>query len=118
MASQNYRDLRVWQKAVDFVCDIYKETRTFPADERFGLISQMRRCAVSIPSNIAEGQGRASAPEFIRFLRIAYGSLRELETQLIISQRLGFISEKLSQELMADAATIGKLLNGLIRSKQ
>jgi len=91
MSSTSHTDLIVWQKAMDFVVGIYALTDTFPSKEQFGLISQMRRAAVSIPSNIAEGRRRGTGPEFQRFLSIAYGSGAELETQYEIASRLGYI---------------------------
>ena len=105
MQVHNFRDLKVWQLSINAVVDIYKITSEFPADEKFGLISQIRRCAVSIPSNIAEGSGRGSNKDFARFLGIALASSYELETQLIISNRLdiilidslNFLSEKLQE---------------------
>ena len=87
MASKNYRDLIAWHKAVDLVEELYKLTRDFPKEEAYALTSQMRRAAVSIPSNIAEGEGRRSGNEFGHFLSIAHGSLRELETQIMIARR-------------------------------
>ncbi len=100
---RKYKDLVIWQKSVDLATSIYKITTLFPSEEKYGLISQMRRCSVSIPSNIAEGAGRSSDKEFSRFLKIAYGSAYELETQMIISMKLEFIQtndfEILSKEL-------------------
>jgi len=90
---KSFKDLDVWNKGIEFVAEIYKLTSRFPKDELYGLVSQMRRAAVSIPSNIAEGQGRRNAKEFIQFLYIAKGSLAEIETQLIICERLGLISD-------------------------
>jgi four helix bundle protein len=98
MGARSYRDLTVWQKAIGLVELVYKETSSFPPDESYGLCNQMRRCAVSIPSNIAEGQGRNSHKEFKRFLRIALGSLAELDTQLEISLRLGYVDEDAKKE--------------------
>jgi four helix bundle protein len=105
MQVHNFRDLKVWQLSIVAVVDIYKVTLEFPNEEKFGLISQIRRCAVSIPSNIAEGSGRGSNKDFARFLGIALASSYELETQLIISSRLGimsinslnFVTEKLQE---------------------
>ena len=91
MSKASYQDLIVWQRSVDLGIEIYKVTEYFPADERFGLISQMRRAAVSIPSNIAEGKYRRSSKEFAKFLHIAFGSGAELETQLLFSLRLGYL---------------------------
>ena len=86
----NYKDLLVYQKSLDLVEMIYRETKSFPTEEKFGLISQLRRCAVSLPCNIAEGAGRKGAKEFIHFLYIALGSLNEMETQMEISKRLKY----------------------------
>jgi four helix bundle protein len=87
--SRSYRDLDVWKLAIDFVKKVYQTTNSFPPAENYGLINQIRRAAVSIPSNIAEGQGRNSSKEFKQFLAISLGSLAELETQLIIAQEIG-----------------------------
>src|SRR5436305_7707459 len=90
MPGRNYQDLIVWQRAMDLVVAVYRFTAALPKQETYGLVSQMRRASVSIPSNIAEGQGRGGSPEFVRFLHIAHGSLRELETQVFICDRLGY----------------------------
>lgn len=90
--NHNYRNLTIWQKAIDLCVVIYQLTSKFPDNEKFGLVSQMRRCSVSIPSNIAEGAGRNSDKEFVHFLAISKGSGNELETQLMISFKLGFIT--------------------------
>lgn len=117
MSKASYQDLKVWQKSVDFGLAIYQLTDSFPVTERYGLISQMRRSAVSIPSNIAEGRYRRSAKEFANYLHIAFGSGAELETQLLFSVRLGYIS-KIQYQIASDALTeIMKMLNGLIASK-
>ena len=113
---ESYRDLIVWQKSMDFVVAIYRETDAWPQQEKFGLVHQLRRSAVSIPSNIAEGQGRRSDREFVRFLRIAHGSLREAETQVTIGQRLGYGSIANEERLFERTGEIGRLLQGLIRS--
>ena len=89
----SFKDLEVWKRGIDLVEDVYSLTAKFPANEQFGLASQMRRSAISIPSNISEGQGRKNAKEFIQFLYIAKGSLAEIETQLIICERLRFIAD-------------------------
>ncbi|MGC4031109.1 MAG: four helix bundle protein [Tepidisphaeraceae bacterium] len=114
---KNYRDLIVWQRAMDLAEAVYTLTRQMPADERFGLTSQMRRASVSVPSNIAEGEGRTSDGDFVRFLQIAHGSLRELETQLELCHRLGFVDEEIepTRKLTAE---VGRLINGLIRAKR
>ncbi|MDH3324485.1 MAG: four helix bundle protein [Candidatus Peregrinibacteria bacterium] len=95
-----FQDLQIWQKGMAIVKIVYQETRNFPTEEKFGLVSQMRRCAVSIPSNIAEGNARKSSKELKQFIVIARGSLAELETQVIIAEDLGFLNnEKLKLEI-------------------
>ena len=114
----DYRDLVVWQKAMDLVVHLYTATATFPPEERFGLVAQMRRAAVSVPSNIAEGQGRrTSDDEFVRFLKIARGSLAELETQVELSIRLNFLETPQASALQSSADEVGRLLSGLMKSK-
>jgi four helix bundle protein len=113
---KNYRDLETWQKAIDLVEEVYEETKDFPKEEIYGLRNQIRRAAVSIPSNIAEGQGRESTKDFLRHLSIAYGSLCETETQLVIACRLGYINANASEKLMKRAGEVGRLINGLMRS--
>ena len=108
---RSYRDLVAWKKAMDLVERVYVCTADWPSSEKYGLISQIRRAAVSVPSNIAEGQGRQSPREFLHHLSIAYGSLMEVETQLLIGERLGYIPPGLSSD--AQAAEVGRLLNGL-----
>ena len=115
-AVRSYRDLAIWKRATETCVQLYEVTKAFPADERFGLVTQMRRSAVSIPSNIAEGFGRGSAAEYVRFLRIAKGSLNELETQVTIATRLGFIAPGSGDELLEDLGEIGRMVGGLIRS--
>jgi len=88
---KNYKELKVWQKSYELCLTIYKITKEFPSDERYSLTQQIRRCAVSVPSNIAEGYGRKSTPEYVRFLYIAYGSICELETQILLAGDLGYI---------------------------
>jgi four helix bundle protein len=113
MAVQNYRDLIAWQKAMELVRLIYSLTKEFPRDEMFGLTSQIRRAAVSVPSNIAEGQGRNSTREFIRHLSISHGSLREIETQNLIAEMQGYISADDSRNVMTSCSEVGRLINGL-----
>lgn len=113
---KSYRDLVVWQKAMDLVTAVYRVTSGFPREEIYGLTSQLRRAAVSIPSNIAEGQGRYGAAEFRHFLRQANGSLMELETQLLIAERLQYITSEDARKLLGEAAEVGKILNGLMAS--
>lgn len=116
MASKNYRDLIAWQRAMELVEKVYKATREFPKEEVYALTSQMRRAAVSIPSNIAEGEGRRSGNEFSHFLSIAYGSLRELETQILIAQRLSYLDDEQVQTLFSMTEEVGRLINGLVNS--
>ena len=113
---QSYRELVAWQKAMALVAEIYKATRDFPRDEVYGLTSQLRRAAVSIPSNIAEGQARFSSREFHHFLAVARGSLVEVETQILIAGNLGYLPPNRSVELLDKAAELGRILNGLIAS--
>jgi four helix bundle protein len=112
----SYRDLVVWQKAVELVTAIYAATSSFPKHEIFGLTSQLRRCSVSVPSNIAEGQGRATKGEFIQFLSHARGSLFELETQVCIATKLGYLSPENSRILEKQAEEVARILNGLLTS--
>ena len=116
MEIRSYRDLEVWQKAMDLVTDCYRVTQNFPRSEIYGLSSQLQRAAVSIPANIAEGQGRQHRQEFIYYLSIAYGSLMELETHLQIAQRLGYIETTEIESLLNVCNQVGRLLNGLLRS--
>ena len=111
-----HEDLIVWQKGMRLVKEIYNEVKAFPADEKFGLISQMRRSAVSIPSNIAEGHGRKSTKAYINHLSIAFGSLMELETLLKISNELTYLSKAKLTELLTQSHEIGRMLNGLMTS--
>src|SRR6266850_1089288 len=100
MKVRNYQELIVWQKAMDLVVEVYTISKTFPREEIYGLTSQLRRAAVSVPSNIAEGQGRRTTADFLRHLSISYGSLREVETQILIAQRLKYlVQEKVEQVL-------------------
>ena len=112
----NYKDLIVWQKAVELVTEIYRATQRFPKEEMYGLTSQMRRAAVSVPSNIAEGQSRLTKGEFRQALGIAKGSLMELETQLAISQNLGYLTPAETQPLQERLNEVARLLNGLLNS--
>ena len=111
---QSYRDLIAWQKAMELVTEIYRATHRFPKEELFGLMSQLRRAAVSIPSNIAEGKGRLSKGEFRQFLGNARGSLAELETQILIARNLDYLDEAETNRLLAMVEEVGKILNGLI----
>jgi four helix bundle protein len=114
---KSFKEFVVWQKSVILCKKIYKETESFPKTEMYGLTSQMRRSSVSIPSNIAEGFRRGHQAEFIQFLRIAYGSTAELETQIIIAQDIGYLEDKKAQELNLLLEEIMKMLNTLITNK-
>lgn len=113
--SRSYKKLNVWQKAVDFSLLIYKATENFPKHEQFGLTSQIRRAAVSIAANIAEGSERGSDKEFCRFLNIARGSLAECETHSVIALQLGFLSEADYNAIQEVAGDLGRMLNGLAK---
>jgi len=113
---RNYQELIVWQKAMDLVIAVYQQTREFPREELYGLTNQLRRASVSIPSNIAEGQGRNTTGDFRQFLSIAYGSLQEVETQLLIAGRLHNLNAEQLDPLLAQCAEVGRLINGLSRS--
>lgn len=112
--ASSYEDLRVWRRAVDLAVEVYRYTAAFPRQELYGLSSQMRRCAVSVPSNIAEGKGRHSSRELLQFLFHARGSLLELRTQITIAYELGFLNQVDGRHLMQHADEVGRLLNGLI----
>lgn len=114
--SGTYRDLKAWQKAMTLVKDVYRCTATLPREELFGLTSQMRRAAVSVASNIAEGKGRASDKELRQFLNQGRGSLFELETQVEIAYSLSYLSSADASALNAQSAEIGKMINGLIKA--
>jgi len=111
--SKGYKDLRVWQQAMMLAEAVYEVTNRIPQDERFGLTSQMRRAAVSVPSNIAEGRGRGSDAELIRFCAIAYGSLMELETQAELARRLGFLPVHELSSIFEHCAKVARMLNAL-----
>ncbi|MDM1557026.1 MULTISPECIES: four helix bundle protein [Chryseobacterium] len=108
----NFKDLLVWQKSIDFVTEVYRTTEAFPKNEFYGLMSQIRRAAVSIPSNIAEGNSRRSKPDYLQFLKISRGSCAEVETQLIISKNLKFLNEEDYLKLNQEIIEITKMLNG------
>jgi four helix bundle protein len=114
--SGTYKDLEVWQCAMALVGEVYRSTAKFPREEIFGLTTQLRRAAVSVPSNIAEGKGRFSDRELSQFLAIARGSVFEIETQIAIAVDLGFLGDPQSRHLFKRCAEVGRLLNGLIRS--
>jgi four helix bundle protein len=115
---KSYRDLRVWQDAMSLAESCYRLTRKFPRDELFGLTSQIRRASTSIPANIAEGHGRENTGSFIQHLRIAQGSLKELETHLLVAERVGLIHLSVSDSPLAACEAVGKMLRSLIRALQ
>jgi len=116
MKVKNYQELIVWQRAMDLVEEVCSASKSHPREELYGLTSQIRRAAVSVPSNIAEGQGRRTTSDFLRHLSIAYGSLREVETQVLISARLHYLSQGNTNDLLERAGEVGRLLNGLMTS--
>ena len=114
--AQHFKDLVAWQKAMDLVEAVYVSTERFPQKETYGLTSQIRRAAVSVPSNIAEGQAKFSKREFRHYLRSAKGSLAELETQIIIATRLNYLTQNTSEQLTSLIRELGRVLAGLISS--
>lgn len=111
-----HKRLEVWKKSMELALDVYRVTKDFPVEERYGLISQMRRAAVSIPSNIAEGAARDTRQEFAHFLHIAQASLSELDTQLDLSQALGYITNEFLASMQSLMESVDKMLTGLIKS--
>ena len=114
--ADNYRDLIAWRKATRLALEIYRVTQSFPKDELYGITSQMRRAAVSVASNIAEGKGRYSRKEFVQFLYRARGSLLELETQLFIAEQLQYLETMAYQKIEYLTQELGRILNGLTKS--
>jgi four helix bundle protein len=114
-ALKSYQDLVVWQKGIDLVVIAYKATTGFPKSETYGLISQIRRAATSIPANIAEGYGRGSRKEYLQFLMVAQGSLKELETHFIVSERLSYLTSTQKDRLLFQTDELGRMLGSLIR---
>jgi four helix bundle protein len=115
-ASHRYTDLLAWQKAMDLVEQVYRLTKSFPKEELYALTVQLRRSALSVPSNIAEGHGRSGRREFAHHLSIALGSLAECETQLRVAQRLGYLHDVSMNEVLAASAETGRILVGLMNS--
>src|SRR5882724_757851 len=113
---RSYRDLLVWQKAIELAVLIYRLSEGFPRAEVYGLTSQIRRASVSVPSNIAEGYGRGSRKEYLQFLSIAQGSLKEMETQTIIAQRLNYATTAQAERVLSESEVVGKMLGSLMRS--
>lgn len=116
MMLRNYKDLVVWQKAYSLCLDVYKLTKQFPDEEKYGLTSQIKRAAVSIPSNIAEGYGRKTTKEYIQFLYIAYGSLCELETQLMLAKDLKYSRNMKEDTYIENLMEVERMLKSLIKS--
>jgi four helix bundle protein len=116
MNSKTYRDLVAWQKGIDLCELIYRASASFPRQELYGLTGQIRRAALSVPSNIAEGAGRITNGEFLQAVGYARGSLLEIETQLIVATRLGHLASKDTDTLLERTTEVGKLINGLLRS--
>jgi four helix bundle protein len=112
---KNFKDLKIWQKSMELAKVIYQATNSFPAKETYGIISQMRRSAVSVPSNIAEGFMRRHNKEFKQFLYIAIGSLAELETQVLLSEELGFLKKDNNKDIQADINELNKMIMSLIK---
>lgn len=115
MKTKSYKDLIVWQKSIKLIMEIYKLTQAFPRSEQYGIVAQMRRAAVAIPSNIAEGYARQYRPEYVQFLSVAFASAAELETQIIISQKLGFGKDSSYKTIYALLEEVSKMLRGMIR---
>jgi four helix bundle protein len=113
---RSHRDLIAWQKAVELSLTIYSVTRAFPTDEKFGLVSQLRRAGVSVASNIAEGYGRGTRQDYVRFLRAARGSIYEIDTQLLIASRLEYLPSESFQKIESQVNECSRILLGLIRS--
>lgn len=113
---KSYRDLRVWQDGVDFVAAVYRTTESFPTREQYGLTSQLRRSAVSIPANVAEGHARLSTREYLRFVSIALGSLAETETHVTVARRLGYLDAEYERTLLAQCDALSRMLHGLCKS--
>jgi len=111
-----FKELKVWQKSIQLVTTIYSATSSFPKEEIYGITSQIRRCAISIPSNIAEGAGRGTKKDFSHFLDVAKGSSFELETQLIISKEIGFIHHNSFASILSELEEIQKMITGLQKS--
>ncbi len=114
--SKNYQDLLAWQLAMDLAELVYKVSTVLPVEEKYGLVSQMRRAAISIPANIAEGQGRRTCGEFLNHLSMAHGSVRELETHVIIARRLRLLPPEATEAVLTGASRVGRLVTGLANS--
>ena len=115
---KTHKDLEVWQKSIALVTEVYSVSASFPKEEMYGLVGQVRRAAISVPSNIAEGAARQSNKEYIQFLHVALGSLMELDTQLVIANNLNFLSNQSLNNIQLKIEDIGKMLNGLIKYRK
>ena len=115
-AGRGFKDLVAWQRGISLVEQVYDSSRSWPADERFGLVAQIRRAAVSVPSNVAEGNARTGTREFLHHVSIAFGSLAEVETHVVIAERLGFLDKGHAQQLYESVINARRPLFGLIRS--
>ena len=113
---RSYRDLRVWQKGMDLAAEVYRLSRSWPKEELYGLTSQVRRSAASVPANIAEGYGRQSPASYGQFLKIARGSLKELETHLVLAERVGLSAQGSCRDALDQADDLGRMLGGLIKA--
>ena len=113
---RSYRDLRVWQKGMDLAAEVYRLSKSWPKEELYGLISQVRRSAASVPANIAEGYGRQSPASYGQFLKVARGSLKELETHLLLAERVGITARGSCNNALEQADDLGRMLGGLIKS--
>lgn len=113
---RSYRDLVVWQEAMNLAETAYRVTASFPKEEAYGLTTQLRRSAASVPANIAEGYGRDSSGAYVQHLRVAQGSLKEYETHLLLAERVGLVEREILEPLLSKAELIGKMLRSLIRS--
>ena len=118
MEIRSYRDLRVWQEGMSIAESCYRLTQVFPKSELFGMTSQIRRAAASVPANIAEGHGRETTGEFVQFLRVAQGSLKELETHLMLATRVGLLAQEKGDALLVKTDELGRMLHSLIRTLQ
>ena len=115
-SAKNYRELLIWQRSMKLVGKWYQLTKSFPEDEKFGLTSQLRRAAVSVPANIAEGFGRETTGAFVQFLRTAQGSLKELETHMLIAEEIDIVPKQATAPLLAECDEIGRMLRSFMRS--
>ncbi|MCL4767257.1 MAG: four helix bundle protein [Hyphomicrobiaceae bacterium] len=115
---RSYRDLVIWQKAMDVAVSCYELTAKFPKDELYGLAAQIRRASASVAANVAEGHGRENTGSFIQFLRVSQGSLKELETHVMLAERVGIVPKTSTGPLLAECESIGRMLRSLIRSLQ